>query len=55
MSGWFATASPPFLTWNGNVSDVREETDLPERELRYWALRYGKIPGGVLRASTRWS
>ena len=39
-----------FLTWNGNVSDVREETDLPERELRYWALRYGKIPGGVLRA-----
>ena len=39
-----------FLTWNGNVSDVREQTDLPERELRGWALRYGKIPGGVLRA-----
>ena len=39
-----------FLTWNGNVSDVREDTDLGERELRYWALRYGTIPGGVLRA-----
>ena len=26
-----------FLTWNGNVSDVREDTDLGERELRYWA------------------
>ena len=39
-----------FLTWNGNVSDVREQTDLPERELRSWATRYGKIPGGVLRA-----
>ena len=38
-----------FLTWNGNVSDVREDTDLGERELRYWALRYGTIPGGVLR------
>lgn len=23
-----------FLTWNGNVSDVREDTDLGERELR---------------------
>ena len=33
-----------FLTWNGNVSDVREDTDLGERELRYWALRYGTIP-----------
>lgn len=39
-----------FLTWNGNVSDDREQTDLPERELRSWATRYGKIPGGVLRA-----
>ena len=39
-----------FLTWNGSVADVREQTDLPERELRSWATRYGKIPGGVLRA-----
>lgn len=39
-----------FLTWNGNVSDVLEQTDLPERELRSWATRYGVIPGGVLRA-----
>lgn len=39
-----------FLTWNGNVSDVREDTDMPERELHGWALRYGKIPGGVVRA-----
>ena len=39
-----------FLTWNGNVSDVREDTDLGETELRYWALRYGTVPGGVLRA-----
>lgn len=39
-----------FLTWNGNVSDVHDQTDLPERELRSWATRYGTIPGGVLRA-----
>lgn len=39
-----------FLTWNGNVSDVHDQTDLPERALRSWATRYGKIPGGVLRA-----
>ena len=39
-----------FLTWNGNVSDDREQTDLPERELRSWATRYGEIQGGVLRA-----
>ncbi len=38
-----------FLTFEGNVADERDKTDLDTRNLRDWALQYGKLPALNLR------
>ncbi|MGN0663742.1 MAG: M20/M25/M40 family metallo-hydrolase [Negativibacillus sp.] len=39
-----------FITFQGNIVDKREETDLDTRNLRDWAIKEGKIPGVNMRA-----
>ena len=38
-----------FITFEGNIVDKREETDLDTRNLRDWAIKEGKIPGVNMR------
>jgi len=38
-----------FITFEGNIVDKREETDLDTRNLRDWAYNEGKIPGVNMR------
>ncbi|MBQ8599496.1 MAG: M28 family peptidase [Oscillospiraceae bacterium] len=38
-----------FITFEGNIIDKREESDLDTRNLRDWAIKEGKIPGVNMR------
>ncbi len=38
-----------FITFEGNIVDKREDTDLDTRNLRDWAIKEGKIPGVNMR------
>ena len=38
-----------FITFEGNIVDKREESDLDTRNLRDWATKEGKIPGVNMR------